>query len=84
MEEKLIITKVLEETEKRINDELKRINKDIKDFTNPVNSDNLKEKIDGRLSTDNLRKNYEKKSELEHQSSSLIEFKYTYFKEYEK
>lgn len=84
MQQQIIINEVLEETEKRIKAELIIIQKDIADFENPVTSDNLKEKIDGRLSTKNLTKNYERKLQLEKQIEALINFKYVYFKEYER
>jgi len=71
-----IIAELIEEAEKRINIELQKVQTDIDDFNNPITSDNLKEKIDGRLSTENLTKNYEKKLDLEKQLSKITEFKF--------
>ena len=68
---KKVIVRLILEAEKEIKKELKIINKDIKDFTTRVpipsiinikkRDDYFKERLTGRLSTDNLRKNYEKK-----------------------
>ena len=83
---KTIIKEVIEEAENRIEIELKKIQKDIDDFTKKVKIPSVldmskreayfKERMTGRLSTENLTKNYERKSELERQRKEIINFKF--------
>lgn len=84
MEKTKIITKLILKAEKEICEKLKIIEKDIEDFSSPMNlSKNaekkheiLEERMSGRLSSENLRKNYEKKLKLERELRDINFFKY--------
>ncbi len=79
-----IITKLILKAEEEICEKLKVIDKDIEDFDSPINlSENhekkheiLKERMSGRLSLENLRKNYEKKRKLENELRDIDFFKF--------
>jgi hypothetical protein len=81
-----ILAEVLEETEKRIRSEMLKHDKTIKDFVAPIkiplSQDEkhkyIDERINGRLSTANLQKAFEAKSELEKQLHEIANFKYRF------
>ncbi len=64
---KSILNQVFIETIKRIEKELAMINKDISDYTNPITIDNFEESMNGRLSSENLGKNFTRRAILENQ-----------------
>lgn len=84
-----IIVKLILDAEREINKELKIINKDIKDFATPIKIPSVlepekreayfNERMDGRggrLSTEQLTKNYSRKGDLERELTELENFKY--------
>lgn len=81
-----IVAEIMLQAEKRIKEDLKKINQDIEDFDKPVPIPSVldmskreayfAERMTGRLSTDNLTKNYHKKLELENQLQEIENFKY--------
>lgn len=81
-----IITKVVLKAEKEIEKDLKIINKDIADFTKPVEipshlepkkrKEYFDERMNGRLSAKQLTKNYSRKGKLERELIELAEFKW--------
>jgi len=89
---KTIISEVILETEERIKKEVKKLNEDIEEFSNsPIpkfqeGEDFLKfcerkekyfeEHINGRMSSEQLKKNYERKYELERELCQITNFKY--------
>jgi len=83
--EKIIVMLILE-AEKKIKKELEKIENDIEDFSKQVPIPSVinerereayfEERMTGRLSTDNLRKNYELKLFLEKQLHEIEEYKW--------
>lgn len=71
-----IIKTLVEQAVKKIELELEIIYKDIDDFLTPITMENLQEKIDGRLSSENLIKNRERQLELENENADLKNFIY--------
>lgn len=79
-----IITKLINQAEKTIGAKLKIIDKDIEDFTSPMNlsknpekrNEILKEWMTGRLSSKNLTKNYSRKRELLMELTEIDNFKW--------
>lgn len=81
-----VVARLMVEAEKKINEELKIINKDIEDFGKPVpipsrldpkrREEWFEERQTGRLSSEKLTKNYEKKNKLENELIEIANFKY--------
>ena len=81
-----IIVKLIKKAEKEIHKELKKIEKDIDDFSKPTpipsvtniqeRENYFRERISGRLSTDKLRKNYDRRGELEKQLTEIANYKW--------
>lgn len=83
-----IITKLVLKAEKEIDKELKIINKDIADFTESVEipshseikkrAEYFDERMNGRLSSKQLTKNYSRKGKLERELREIAEFKWNH------
>jgi hypothetical protein len=81
-----IVAEIMLQAEKRIKEDLKKINQDIEDFDKPLAIPSVlnmtereayfAERMTGRLSTDNLTKNYQKKLKLENELQDIANFKY--------
>lgn len=81
-----IIVKLMIDAEFKIKIELEKINKDIEDFDKPLQIPSVlemkkreayfEERQTGRLSSENLKKNYSRKLELENELQDIQNFKY--------
>ena len=66
----------LKEIKKDLEGELKIVEQDIKDFTKPLSETNydIDERLTGRLSTENLIKNSQKRIELEFEIAEIDQY----------